>query len=319
MPSITHIAQNQYLVKHAGRVQGPFPAHFITAMVQAGIYSTAIPTQRTGYAHWTPYASFDFGADLDNSLKVRPQSSDPKAASHSTPFNHKKLACVLLGIFLLSVWIANQSPAGKSNAAPVATTAASSQPSPASSYSSSSSSYTSEGSSFSAAREIGPAPEDRSSFKAPTTTYRPTEPSSYKSYDPGTASTPLPPPAYPPSVSQQPSYYHPPSTHSVTDASGRTYRVSEVFYADLVTMQTALELKKQKLEEAKADLLAADQKLAKTLRLVDKTDSREVASYNKGVRQLDAMQEKLQLLLDDYNSDVDAYNTKLARVGTPID
>jgi len=52
---------------------------------------------------------------------------------------------------------------------------------------------------------------------------------------------------------------------------------------------------------------------------VDKTDSREVASYNKGVRQLDAMQEKLQLLLDDYNSDVDAYNTKLARVGTPID
>jgi hypothetical protein len=130
-----------------------------------------------------------------------------------------------------------------------------------------------------------------------------------------TAPPPVPPsPAY-----SVPRLASPPADTTVyRDASGRTYRVSNSDYLRLSTMQTSLSFKQSsmQLEEERLSALAAEVDRARIT--LDRYNQYSVDAFNRRVNQVNAMNDRVQSLVKDYNRDVDAFNTELERVGTPI-
>jgi|GEM_PF-5501277 len=327
-----------YLVKHAGKVQGPFPAHFIAGMIEADVYSPTISVQREGETSWVPFASLKL--DLpgsDTAARTLQNSSQESEIPSASVINHKALAGVFIAVFLLSTWIAAQNPPAKNITAHAAqqATPSSSKPleqtrddrspatSPSYASSDSSTSYSSYGTPSYTDKKTPdyvppPAPSSPyknsinvpldGGFRPPTTTYRPKESSSYDPYGDTSSTSPL-----------ESSYENAPEQRSVAGADGRSYRVSDADYIELRLMRSAVEKKKEKVEAGRAELAAEDKKLTRAKRQVDRTDKREVTAYNKKVAELNAMQAELELLRDSFNEDVDAYNAKLVRVGTPIE
>jgi hypothetical protein len=111
-----------------------------------------------------------------------------------------------------------------------------------------------------------------------------------------------------------------PSTDSTVyrDASGRTYRVSNSDYRRLSAMQTSLSFKQSsmQLEEERLTALAAE--VDRDRITLDRYNQYSVDAFNRKVNQVNAMNDRVQSLVKDYNRDVDAFNTELERVGTPI-
>ena len=108
------------------------------------------------------------------------------------------------------------------------------------------------------------------------------------------------------------------SPQILRDASGRTYRVPNAAYHRLINLQSGLSLKKTSLdfEENRLRLLSAQIDTERTY--LDQTSQYAVDAFNRKVNQVNALNSKVQSMVDDYNRNVDAFNTELERVGTPI-
>lgn len=102
------------------------------------------------------------------------------------------------------------------------------------------------------------------------------------------------------------------------DASGRTYRVPNAAYYRLVSLQSALDIKKVRLESEKRDYDSMASSLERERRYLDTTSEYSVEAFNRRVNKLNETNEDLQNLVNDYNRDVKAFNYELARVGTLI-
>jgi hypothetical protein len=128
-----------------------------------------------------------------------------------------------------------------------------------------------------------------------------------------------PPPVPPSPAYAAPRLASPPVDTTVyRDASGRTYRVSNSDYLRLSTMQTSLSFKQSsmQLEEERLSTLAAQ--VDRDRLTLDRYNQYAVDAFNRKVNQVNAMNDRVQSLVKDYNRDVDAFNTELERVGTPI-
>ncbi len=102
------------------------------------------------------------------------------------------------------------------------------------------------------------------------------------------------------------------------DASGRTYRVPDAAYYRLVSLQSALDIKKLRLETEKRDYESMASSLERERRYLDTTSEYSVEAFNRRVNKLNETNEDLQNLVNDYNRDVKAFNYELERVGTLI-
>lgn len=112
----------------------------------------------------------------------------------------------------------------------------------------------------------------------------------------------------------------PPSEDSqlYRDESGRVYRVPNSAYYRLLSMSSALGLKKQNLDREEAELTFLAEELDRDRRYLDRSSQYEVDRFNRKVNRLNALNDELQSLVRDYNRDVNAFNAELERVGTPI-
>lgn len=128
----------------------------------------------------------------------------------------------------------------------------------------------------------------------------------------------------PPPVPPSPAYAaprlasHPADTTVYRDASGRTYRVSNSDYLRLSTMQTSLSFKQSSLNLEKKRLSDLAAEVDRDRITLDRYNRYSVDAFNRKVNQVNAMNDRVQSLVADYNRDVDAFNTELERVGTPI-
>ena len=117
-----------------------------------------------------------------------------------------------------------------------------------------------------------------------------------------------------PPVANQPAQ----STQIYRDASGRTYSVPNSAYYHLVSLQSALSLKKTSLDLEESRLESLSKKVDSERTYLDQTSQYAVDAFNRKVNQINSLNSKVQSMVDDYNRDVDAFNTELERVGTPI-
>jgi hypothetical protein len=108
------------------------------------------------------------------------------------------------------------------------------------------------------------------------------------------------------------------STQIYRDASGRTYRVPNAAYHRLLALQAALSLKKTRLDPEKSRLESLSKQVDAERTYLDQTSQYAVDAFNRKVNQINALNSKVQSMVNDYNREVDAFNTELERVGTPI-
>jgi hypothetical protein len=108
------------------------------------------------------------------------------------------------------------------------------------------------------------------------------------------------------------------STQIYRDASGRTYRVPNAAYHRLLTLQSALSRKKTSLDLEESKLKSLSTQVDSERAYLDLTSQYAVDAFNRKVNQINGLNSKVQSMVNDYNHDVDAFNTELERVGTPI-
>jgi hypothetical protein len=102
------------------------------------------------------------------------------------------------------------------------------------------------------------------------------------------------------------------------DESGRSYRVSNADYNRLLGMRTALGPKSAQIDRKKQERQALSSQLDIERTTLDQTSQYAVDSFNLKINRLNAMNGPLQIMVADFNRDVDAFNSELERVGTPI-
>lgn len=128
-----------------------------------------------------------------------------------------------------------------------------------------------------------------------------------------------PPPVPPSSAYSVPRLASPPADTTVyRDASGRTYRVSNSDYLRLRAMQTSLSFKQSSMQLEEERLSALASEVDRDRITLDRYNQYSVDAFNRKVNQVNAMNDRVQSLVKDYNRDVDAFNRELERVGTPI-
>jgi hypothetical protein len=108
------------------------------------------------------------------------------------------------------------------------------------------------------------------------------------------------------------------STQIYRDASGRTYRVPNAAYHRLLILQSALSRKKSSLDLEESRLKSLSTQVDSERAYLDQTSQYAVDAFNRKVNQINGLNSKVQSMVNDYNHDVDAFNTELERVGTPI-
>lgn len=102
------------------------------------------------------------------------------------------------------------------------------------------------------------------------------------------------------------------------DASGRTYSVPDLAYQRLVTLKTDLNVKEIYLNQENGRLQKMSDKLEQNRRLLNTNSEYEVDAFNLRVNELNDFNDKVQRIVNAFNRDVEAFNTELQRVGTPI-
>ncbi len=160
--------------------------------------------------------------------------------------------------------------------------------------------------------------EDNSSRNPPTSssTPAPTPASTHNSYSqPFRTSPPLPTPRY---SAPRAAASTPADSTVYRDASGRTYRVSNSDYLRLSSMQASLSFKQTslKLMEKRLSALASEVDLDRIT--LDRYNQYSVDAFNRKVNEVNSMNDQVQSSVNDYNRDVDAFNSELERIGTPI-
>jgi len=83
-------------------------------------------------------------------------------------------------------------------------------------------------------------------------------------------------------------------------------------------MKTALGVKDSKIERSKQERESLHRKIESERTYLDKRSSYAVDAFNANVHRLNEMNASIEILIDDYNRDVESFNTDLQRVGTLI-
>jgi hypothetical protein len=284
MPPTTSIQTDQYFVHYQGQVQGPFGVDFIEAMVMSGVYPSSVIVERVETSERLPFSNLVAAADS------RPPSQKNPRSKKTKPETAVAWIAGVFGVCLV-LWM-------------ISLVTSSKKPPP---------------SRFGASDELNkpssPNPQTESGRPSSVrTNYSPS--ASKDTYAPRRTSTgtSLPDPFWPTSRSNLPTD----DNKIYRDASGRSYRVSNADYNRLLGMSSALIPKSALIDRNKKDRQALSSQLENERITLDQTSEYVVDSFNRKISRLNAMNVPLQILVDEYNLDVETFNTELERVGTPI-
>ncbi len=326
--------QIQYLVHHAGQVQGPFDLDFVEAMVMSGVYAPTVMIQKAGTNSQVAFsqvirsksgllplsqgdaravqretgseglaparripASGHESAPQDNIADSKPMSTEAKFAW---------AICIAGGLFLF--WIYEQ--VSQKKPSPSKQTAFA--PSTDNSWNRSQPQQT-----------VTPQAKPVISqpvYTPPVPIYTPTAPLTYNP-PPAPLTSGFPITSYNPQSSPSvatPRTASEESTQIYRDASGRMFRVPNSAYYGLLAKKTALESEKATLDRAEDEISALGDDIDRSRRFLDTTSQYSVNAFNQKVNRFNDMNDRLQDATDAYNRGVNAFNAELARVGTPI-
>lgn len=297
----------QYLVHHQGQVQGPFDVDFIEAMVMSGVYPSSVLVQKDEASERLPFSNLVVAADS------RPPSHKNPKTKKTKP---ETVAAWVVGAFgvCFVLWALNLVTSSKKP--------------------------TTSRFDDSAQRNITNSPDTQPEIGKPSSIGRNYSPSASKpSQAPMRVPSPMRDPDYstqevvqpnrsversvpttaPARASSTPPSY-PPADDSMIyrDESGRSYRVSNADYNRLLGMRSALTPKSAQIDHKKQERQALSNQLDIERTTLDPTSQYAVDSFNLKINRLNAMNGPLQIMVADFNRDVDAFNTELERVGTPI-
>lgn len=132
-------------------------------------------------------------------------------------------------------------------------------------------------------------------------------------------------PAYTPN--SQPSSYQPPQqtqyqppppqTYSMTGGDGRTYRVSTENYRILSAQKEKLDSSLAYIRGSENALEAEKRQIERDRITMDTTSQSAVDDFNQEVDTYNTSSAQVQKSINAYNSQVNAFNAELERVGTP--
>ena len=324
--------QNQYLVHHAGQVQGPFDLDFVEAMVMSGVYAPTVMIQKAGTNSQVAFSQLiRSNSGLPplsqgtaravqreaGSVGLAPARRVPASGHESAPqdniANSKSLSieaklawviCIAAGLFLF--WFFEK-VSSKRTSPPKQTAAA---PSADNSWNRSQPQQT-------VPQQAKPV-ISQPVYTPPAPIYPSPAPLTYTP-PPSPLTSGFPTTSYPrtPSVAA-PTTASEESTQIYRDASGRMFRVPNSAYYGLLSKKTALESEKTILDRAENEISALGADIDRSRRYLDRTSQYSVDSFNQKVNRVNEMSNRLQYATDAYNRGVDAFNAELARVGTPI-
>jgi hypothetical protein len=272
---------NQYLVHHQGEIQGPFEVDFIEAMIMSGVYPSSVIVENAVTSQKSHFSSI---------LEAQQRTLPPAAHARPTPQRES-----------------SQRPRGKARAkngseamtafyviaaivgcvvicwiVTIVSPTSSKKTTTAKASTSSSSNRTYTPNQPTAPSKPTPKPRKRTTYKTPRATLPPVDTRVYR------------------------------------DAHGNTYRVSNSDYLRLSSMKTALTMKGNRVESAKIRLSSLASEVDRDRRTLDRTSQYQVDAFNRKVGRVNAMNDSVQSLVNDYNRDVNSFNRELERVGTLI-
>lgn len=301
MPPPLPIRHDQYLVHHQGQIQGPFDVDFIEAMVMSGVYPAAVIVERVETSERLPFSNLvaatnprvlppalppQFDSQRHASGATLPDPAPKKQRSKKS--KPETAVAWIAGVFgvCMVLWMINLVTSSKK---------------PTTSRDGGSAEWNNINSTSSQPESSGPS--------STGTNYSPS--SSKTTYRPNVTPDPPPLPTYSLSQREQPTD----DSKIYRDASGRSYRVSNADYNRLLGMKSALIPKNALIDRSEKERQALSSQLEIDRVTLDRRNEYAVDSFNRKINRLNAMNEPLQDLVDDYNRDV---NAKLERVGTPI-
>lgn len=274
------IQSEQYLVHHQGQIQGPFDVDFIEVMIMSGVYPASVIVEKSGTSVRVPFSHVRarLKSPLVGTSPLSPaKEPTPTGSLASQPPKKPRSKRTKPETIVAQV-------VGVFAVLVViwiiATVTSSKKPQK-SSFSSTSSPASSSQSYSQSARTSTSAPRSGPIYQSSGATSPPADTMVYR------------------------------------DASGRTYRVSNLDYYRLSSMKSALSLKQSRLNAEEDRLNSLGQELERAKATLDRYSQYSVDAYNRKVNQVNSLNSLVQSLVDDYNRDVDAFNRELERVGTP--
>ncbi len=323
-------------VHHEGQVQGPFERDFIDAMILAGVYPANVRVVKDGDAgRQNSSVSNTSASSIEPSPKPRvvTKNEDTSKGKSPQPLSRDAkwtIAVAMAGLAFM-LWVIGQmnspGPEKSSNL-----TAASSTTAPGHSPASTTTPYFSNSgqprpslppvlASDGASTSSG---YPKNSLVLPRPQAIPHTASNSTSSVVNATSSPLTRPLTVSGLGNRGSSSEAASLPTSEDSqlyrdeSGQVYRVPNTAYYRLLSMSSALGLKKQNLDREEAELNFLAEELDRDRRYLDRSSQSEVDRFNRKVNRLNALNDELQSLVRDYNQDVNAFNAELERVGTPI-
>lgn len=323
-------------VHHAGQVQGPFGRDFIDAMILAGVYPADVQVVKDGdTGRQNPSVSNTSTSSIEPSTKPRVvtknENTPPSKPRQPLSRDAKITMAVALAGLAFMLWVIGQlkSPEPRKSSK---MTAASSTVDPGHSTTSTLAPYSSNSGKPRPSLPPALAGDGANTNSGyPKYTLPPPRPqtiaqvaSNPSSSMANATSSPLIRPLTVSGLGNRGSSFgvasRPPSENSqlYRDESGRVYRVPNSAYYRLLSMSSALGLKKQNMDREGAELTFLAEELDRDRRYLDRSSQYEIDRFNRKVNRLNALNDDLQSLVRDYNQDVNAFNAELERVGTPI-
>jgi hypothetical protein len=289
MPASPSSQTDRYLVHHQGQVQGPFDVDFIEAMVMAGVYPFSVIVERPATSERLPFSKLVAAADSrpppqknDGSSRIQIQMAapDPRLPPQQNPRSKKAKSETAIAwvVGVFAIFMVLWM---------ITSATSPKKPTPS--------------------RVVASADRNNpSSINTPAENHIPSS-AETKSSPVASNST------YAPTVNTPPA-----DTMVYRDASGRTYRVSHSDYYRLSGMKSALLIKKSGMDAEETRLKSLATEVDRDEATLNRYNQYSVDSFNRKVSQVNAMNNRVQSLVNDYNQDVDAFNRDLQRVGTPI-
>ncbi len=279
-PSLLIHQTQEYLVRHQEKVLGPFGTDFIEAMVMSGVYPASVSVQKVGTTIWMPFSNVISGHNTPIIMGQNASLAVMPTTITSNPTSKRKPS-PSKKIENVVAWLVGSF--GVLVVLWIIGTVASSG---------------------SRTKARASSVVETSNAAAPTTRTEASETSKNQYSSPSRASRP-------PAITEDTGQIY-------RDAYGRTYRVSNSDYSRLLSMKSALTTKQTSLNAEKTRLKALSAELDQDRLYLDQTSQYAVDAFNRKVGQVNNLNDRMQFSVNDFNKDVDAFNTELERVGTPI-
>jgi hypothetical protein len=272
-------SSTRYFVAHQGQNRGPFDRQLIEVFLLSGYFPADIEVREEGTDSWAKWSSVMNPPPIPTQTRVRAGS---KRSARSFP-KGKALVLIAIVITVLLIWLIPReettTTVTPSSAETPAVTKLPEQNTPPDTSQSQSAATPSFDSSVSLSSDsLGSSPAESQSDT--------------------TASATAP-------------------TQTYQDENGRMYLLSDPDYRRLSKKREALVSEQESLNKGYDELETKQADLKKAEANLDKTSQRAVNAYNRKIDAYNALRARLKKKVETFERDKEAFNTELARVGTP--